>query len=328
MFPERVDFTAPRTIAVAVLLVLLAAVPLLSQALAQPYYVTLATRIVIYALAASSLNLIMGYGGMVSVGHALYFGLGAYAVGILSFHGIFGGWVHLLVAVCAAALVALITGLICLRTRGMAFIMITLAFAQMFFFLGVSLKQYGGDDGLSFGRRSDFAPPLDLQSNVTLYYVAAALLLVFLYCTWRLVHSHFGMVLRGAKANERRMRALGFPVLQYRLAAYVLAACVCSVAGMLLANLATFTTPSYMAWTVSGELIVMVVLGGIGTVVGPMLGATALLLFEELMPGLLGTIQPSFKDHWLVVLGPVILLIVLLARRGIYGMLPGGRGGS
>jgi branched-chain amino acid transport system permease protein len=328
MFPERVDFAAPRTVAVVVLFVLLAAVPLISQALAQPYYVTLATRIVIYALAASSLNLILGYGGMVSFGHALYFGLGAYAVGILSFHGIFGGWVHLLVAVCAAALLAVLTGLICLRTRGMAFIMITLAFAQMFFFLGVSLKQYGGDDGLSFGRRSDFAPLLDLQSNVTLYYVAAALLVVFLYCTWRLVHSHFGMVLRGAKANERRLRALGFPVLQYRLAAYVLAACACSVAGMLLANLATFTTPSYMAWTVSGELIVMVVLGGMGTVVGPMLGATALLLFEELMPGLLGTIQPSFKDHWLVVLGPVILLIVLLARRGIYGMLPGGRGGS
>ena len=328
MFPERVDFAAPRTIAVVILFVLLAAVPLISQALAQPYYVTLASRIVIYALAASSLNLILGYGGMVSFGHALYFGLGAYAVGILAFHGIFGGWVHLLVAVCAAALVALLTGLICLRTRGMAFIMITLAFAQMFFFLGVSLKQYGGDDGLSFGRRSDLAPLLDLQSNVTLYYVAATLLVVFLYCTWRMVHSHFGMVLRGAKANERRMRALGFPVLQYRLAAYVLAACVCSVAGMLLANLATFTTPSYMAWTVSGELIVMVVLGGMGTVVGPMLGATALLLFEELMPGLLGTIQPSFKDHWLVVLGPVIVLIVLLARRGIYGMLPGGRDGS
>jgi len=328
MFPERVDFAAPRTIAVVILFVLLAAVPLISQALAQPYYVTLASRIVIYALAASSLNLILGYGGMVSFGHALYFGLGAYAVGILAVHGIFGGWLHLLVAVCTAALVALLTGLICLRTRGMAFIMITLAFAQMFFFLGVSLKQYGGDDGLSFGRRSDFAPLLDLQSNVMLYYVAAALLVVFLYCMWRMVHSHFGMVLRGAKANERRMRALGFPVLQYRLAAYVLAACVCSVAGMLLANLATFTTPSYMAWTVSGELIVMVVLGGTGTVVGTMLGAIALLLFEELMPGLLGTIHPSFKDHWQVVLGPVILLIVLLAPRGIYGMLPGGRGGS
>ncbi len=302
--------------------------PVLSQVLGQPYYVTLASRIVIYALAASSLNLILGYGGMVTFGHALYFGLGAYAVGILSFHRSsedgFISWSR-----CALlSIVALITGLICLRTRGMAFIMITLAFAQMFFFLGVSLKQYGGDDGLAIARRSDFTPLFDLQSNVTLYYVALALLMLFLYCTWRLVHAHFGMVLRGAKANERRMRALGFPVLQYRLAAYVLSACVCSVAGLLLANLAKFATPAYMAWTVSGELIVMVVLGGMGTVVGPVLGATALLLFEELMPGLLGAIQPSFKDHWLVVLGPVILLIVLLARRGIYGMLPGGRDAS
>jgi branched-chain amino acid transport system permease protein len=328
MLPERIDFRAPRTIVVAILLLLLAAVPVLSQVLGQPYYVTLASRVVIYALAASSLNLVLGYGGMVTFGHALYFGLGAYALGILSFHQVFGGWIHLLVTLCAAVIVALITGLICLRTRGMAFIMITLAFAQMFFFLGVSLKQYGGDDGLAIARRSDFTPLFDLQSSVTLYYVALALLMLFLYCTWRLVHAHFGMVLRGAKANERRMRALGFPVLQYRLAAYVLSACVCSVAGLLLANLAKFTTPAYMAWTVSGELIVMVVLGGMGTVVGPVLGATALLLFEELMPGLLGTIQPSFKDHWLVVLGPVILLIVLLARRGIYGMLPGGRDAS
>jgi branched-chain amino acid transport system permease protein len=325
MFPERVDFTAPKTLATIALVVLVALVPLISHALAQPYYVTLASRIIIYALAASSLNLILGYGGMVSFGHALYFGLGAYAVGILSFHGIFNGWVHLLATLCAAGLVALITGIICLRTRGMAFIMITLAFAQMFFFLGVSLKQYGGDDGLAFARRSDFAPLLDLQSNVMLYYVAAALLALFLYCTWRLVHAHFGMVLRGAKANERRMRALGFPVLKYRLAAYVVSACVCGVAGLLLANLARFATPSYMAWTVSGELIVMVVLGGMGTVIGPVLGATALLLFEELMPGLLGAIQPAYKDHWLVVLGPVILLIVLLARRGIYGMLARGR---
>ena len=147
MFPERVDFAAPQTLATIALLVLVAVVPLISHALAQPYYVTLASRIIIYALAASSLNLILGYGGMVSFGHALYFGLGAYAVGILSFHGIFNGWVHLLATLGAASLVALITGVICLRTRGMAFIMITLAFAQMFFFLGVSLKQYGGDDG-------------------------------------------------------------------------------------------------------------------------------------------------------------------------------------
>ena len=161
--------------------------------------------------------------------------------------------------------VALLTGLVCLRTSGMAFIMITLAFAQMFYFLAVSLKQYGGDDGLGIAARSDFGPLFDLEPTPRLYYVALGLLSAFLYASWRLVHSRFGMVLRGAKSNERRMRALGFPMLRYRLAAYVLAGCVCVVAGLLLANLAKFATPAYMAWTLSGELIVMVVLGGMGT---------------------------------------------------------------
>ncbi|MEO8627397.1 MAG: branched-chain amino acid ABC transporter permease [Betaproteobacteria bacterium] len=199
--------------------------------------------------------------------------------------------------------------------------MITLAFAQMFFFLALSLRQYGGDDGLSIAQRSDFTPLLNLQSSTTLYYTVWFLLVGFLYCTWRLVHSRFGMVLRGARENERRMQSLGFPILRYRLTAYVFSACVCGVAGFLLANLAKFATPAYMAWTVSGELIVMVMLGGMGTVAGPLFGAVALLLFEELMPGWLGAIQPGWKEHWLVVLGIAIVLIVLLARRGIYGLL-------
>jgi branched-chain amino acid transport system permease protein len=321
MFPEHVDWTSPRAFVPAALLVLLLALPVVSAALDQPYYVTLVSRMLIYALAAASLNLILGYGGMVSLGHALYLGLGAYAVAILSFHGVASGWVHLVAAMAAAALVALLTGLVCLRTSGMAFIMITLAFAQMFYFLGVSLKQYGGDDGLGIARRSDFSPFFDLGSNTTLYYVALGLLGAFLYSSWRLVHSRFGMVLRGARSNERRMRALGFPVLRYRLAAYVLAGCVCALAGLMLANLAEFATPAYMAWTLSGELIVMVVLGGTGTVVGPLLGAVTLLSLEEMLPGVLESLHPAWKQHWMLVLGPLIVLIVLLGRQGVYGLL-------
>ena len=321
IFPDRIRLRSARFIVVGIVFALLTVVPFIAQALQQPYYVTLFARIVIYALAASSLNLILGYGGMVSFGHALYFGLGAYAVGILAYHGIDNGWLHLAVAVCACATVALLTGAIALRTRGMAFIMITLAFAQMFFFFALSLKQYGGDDGLTIAQRSDFTPLLNLQSNTTLYYTVWLLLVGFLYFTWRLVNSRFGMVLRGTRANERRMQSLGFPMLRYRLTAYVLSACVCGVAGFLLANLAKFATPAYMAWTVSGELIVMVMLGGMGTVAGPLVGAVALLLFEELMPAWLGAIQPGWKEHWMIVLGIAIVLIVLLARRGIYGLL-------
>jgi branched-chain amino acid transport system permease protein len=321
IFPDRIPLTSPRFIVAGVVFVLLTVVPVAAQAIQQPYYVTLFARIVIYALAASSLNLILGYGGMVSFGHALYFGLGAYAVGILAYHGIDNGWVHLAVAVCACATVALLTGAIALRTRGMAFIMITLAFAQMFFFLVLSLKQYGGDDGLTITQRSDFTPVLNLQYNTALYYIAWLLLVGFLYFTWRLVNSRFGMVLRGTRANERRMQSVGFPILRYRLTAYVVSACVCGVAGFLLANLAKFATPAYMAWTVSGELIVIVMLGGMGTVAGPLFGAVALLLFEELMPAWLGAIRPDWKEHWMLVLGIAIVLIVLLARRGIYGLL-------
>ena len=184
------------------------------------------------------------------------------------------------------ALVAVVIGVVCLRTSGMAFIMITLAFAQMFYFLAISLKTYGGDDGLTIAARSDFGI-FALTGNVALYYVAFALLFVVSFGCHRLVHSRFGMVLRGCRSNERRMAALGFPTLRYKLTAYVISALVCVLAGMLLANLTKFASPSYMAWQTSGDLIVMIVLGGMGTLVGPVVGAVALLIFEE-VPGRAG----------------------------------------
>jgi branched-chain amino acid transport system permease protein len=294
------------------LLVGLALVPVISAAIAEPFYVTLFTRMVIYALAAVGLNLILGYGALVSFGHAMYIGIGAYAVGILASHGIGNGWLQLAAATGVGAVVAAIIGLVCLRTSGMAFIMITLAFGQMFYFLAISLKQYGGDDGLTIDARSDFGL-FSLASNTALYYAAYGALLVCLLAFWRLVHSRFGMVVRGCRSNERRMAALGFPTLRYKLTAYVISALVCVVAGMLLANLTKFAAPSYMAWQTSGDLIVMIVLGGMGTLMGPVAGAVALLILEEILSG--------WTTHWMIVLGPLIVVIVLTAKKGLYGYL-------
>jgi len=204
-----------------------------------------------------------------------------------------------------------VTGLICLRTSGIAFIMITLAFAQMFFYLATSLKYYGGDDGLALSRRSEFYPLFSIQSNTGLYYLTLATLLAALYLSWRFVHSRFGRVLRGSSSNVRRMSALGFPVLRYRLVAYVLSSCVCGIAGFLLCNLARFASPAYMAWTVSGDLILIIIIGGMGTIVGPLVGAIIYVILE--------TVIAAYTQHWMIVLGPIILLVALFARRGVYG---------
>ncbi len=313
MLPETLSARSPRVIAVVVFMLLLAAVPLISAAIGQSYYVTLVTRILVFGLAAASLNLILGYGGLVSFGHALYLGIGAYTVGILSFHGISNGWIHLVVTLALSALVSFLTGLVCMRTSGVAFIMITLAFAQMFYFLGVSLKQYGGDDGLTITQRSDFGPLFSIQGNTGLYYLALGLVAATLYLSWRFVHARFGRLLLGTKSNIRRMRALGFPVLRYQVAAYVISGCICGVAGLLLANFTNFASPAYMYWTVSGDLIVMVILGGIATIMGPLVGAAVYVILE--------TVLSAYTQHWMVILGPVIVLIALLANRGLYGLL-------
>ena len=310
MWPEPISWQSPRPWVVAALLLFFALVPVYSVAMNQPFYLTQFTRVMVYAIAAIGLNLLIGYTGLVSFGHALYLALGAYAVAIPAFHGVSNGWVHLACALGGAALVAGITGLVVLRTSGMGFIMITLAFAQMVFFLGVSLKHYGGDDGMRLAARSALAP-LNLTSATQLYLLTFGVLIAVLYGTWRLVHARFGYTLRGIKANERRMKSLGYPTLAYKLAIYVIAACICAVAGFLLANLTLYASPSYTAWTVSGELIVIVVLGGLGTVIGPLVGALAFLLLEEWLA--------AWTTHWMAPLGIAIVLVVLLAKKGLYG---------
>jgi branched-chain amino acid transport system permease protein len=303
---------SPRTWVGIVLLGVLALVPVYAHLFQQTFYITLFTRILIFAIAALGLNLILGYGAMVSFGHALYIGIGAYAVGILSFHGVTNGWLHLLAALAAGTVVAIVVGWVCLRTEGVAFIMITLAFAQMFYFLSVSLKLYGGDDGLTIAARSDFGW-LNLSNNTVFYYTVFAVLLAIVFAVARVVESRFGFVLRGCKSNERRMKALGFPTLRYRLVAYVLSALICVIAGVMLANLTRFASPSYMQWQASGDLIVMIVLGGMGTLLGPVAGATGLLVLEEVLS--------EWTQHWMAILGPLIVLLVVFSSGGIYGLV-------
>jgi branched-chain amino acid transport system permease protein len=310
--PEPIAWNKPHTWVVVAVLALLGLVPAYAAIASEPFYLTLFARIMIYALVATSLNLLIGYAGLVSFGHALYIMVGSYAVGLLNFHGITNGWLQWLLGLAATAIIATVTGAISLRTTGMAFIMITLAFAQMFFFLGISLKQYGGDDGMRLDARSILAP-FDLNSATQLYYLIFATLVLVLYAGWRLVHSRFGFTLRGIKSNERRIRAMGLNTQRFKLVAFVIGALVASTGGFFLAQLTTYVSPAYGNWAVSGELIVMVVLGGIGTVFGGVVGAMGLLLLEELLQAL--------TLHWQLILGIVIVAIVLLAKNGLYGSL-------
>ena len=277
----------------------------------------LATRILIYALAALSLDLLLGYGGMISFGHAMFFGIGMYATGILFDAGVHSAFIAWPAAAVACAAVALVVGALALRTGGVYFIMITLAFGQMFYYLGVGLEPYGGDDGMPMEGRNTFGGLLDLGDHTQFYYLVLLVLLLALVLARRLVASCFGMVLIGTHTNERRMRALGFPTFRYKLACFVLAAVVAGIAGALLANHNKFFSPSTMHWFISGELLIMVILGGTGTLYGALIGALAFILFEDVLKGL--------TRHWLLIFGPLLLLIVLFGKGGIYGILPSGK---
>ncbi|HEY0526814.1 MAG TPA: branched-chain amino acid ABC transporter permease [Stellaceae bacterium] len=323
-------------IAAALLVLLaLAALPPAAGLLDEPFLIRFFTRIMVMAIAAMSLDLILGFGGMVSLGHAAFVGIGAYAVGILSWHatnaepllswpvaiqGTESAFVAWPAAVLAAALAALAIGLVSLRTSGVFFIMITLAFAQMLYFFFIALQKYGGEDGLQLMERSSLGP-VDLGDRVTFYYVVLAVLACCLGFAARLVRSRFGMVLRGCRQNERRLLAIGIPTTRYKLAAFVIAGAMGGLAGVLLVNSQSFVSPADMAWTRSGEILVMVILGGMGTLVGPILGAAAYLLLELVIG--------SYTTHWQVIFGPALIAVVLFAKRGLYGLLvPGGAGRS
>ena len=289
----------------------------------QAFYMDLATRLVILAIAAVSLNLLLGYGGMVSFGHAAFIGIGAYCVGIPTYHATYGefdaiasynGWFQILMAVAVSSLFALITGMICLRTKGVYFIMITMAFAQMVFYLFVSLETYGGDDGLVIDIRSEL-PFANLDDPLQLYLLCYASLIATILIVRTIVHSRFGMVLQGAKDNNERVVTLGYNTYLYRLTAYVISGALCGYAGALLGNFTTFISPEMMDWTRSGELMFMVILGGAGTTLGPVLGSMIFILVEEVLS--------HFTIYWHLPFGIMLIIIVLFIRGGLMGMLAG-----
>ena len=304
-----------RTIILAIVLLLLAAVPPIAVALNQPFYLDLLRRIMILSIAAVSLNLILGYGGMVSFGHAAYLGIGAYSVGIFMFYGVTNGYLQWFVAIAASALVALVIGAISIRTSGIYFIMITLAFTQMLYYLGLSLEEYGGDDGMRLAEKSQFPGLVDIGDPTVFYYVVLGLLVACLWITHRIVNSRFGMVIRAAKSNDARTRAIGFSPYPYRLTAFVIAGAMCGLAGALYANHLAYITPNLTSWQQSGDLMFMVIMGGMATTAGPLLGAFALLVLEDVLS--------SLTQHWQIILGPILVLVVLFAKRGLAGLLPG-----
>ncbi|SCB19243.1 amino acid/amide ABC transporter membrane protein 2, HAAT family [Bradyrhizobium yuanmingense] len=301
----------------ALMLAGLVLLPLYSHLTGNIFILTLFTRIIILALAAASLNLIMGFAGLMSFGHAAYLGIGGYAVGMLAQEGVGSGFIQFPVAIAASGIYALVIGALSLRTRGVYFIMITLAFAQMAYYVASGLARYGGDDGLTIYTRSDFSGLIDLGNRTQFYYLCLACLFGVMLLIWRIVNSRFGLVVQGLRSNEQRMQAIGFPAKRYQLVCFVISGTMCGLAGALLANNTDFVSPAVMYWTRSGDLMVMVILGGMGTLFGPVMGAVVFLLLEELLS--------QITEYWALILGPLLLLIVLFGRGGIMGAL--GRAG-
>ncbi len=306
------------------LLVVFALLPAVFAVIGWQAGIGLATRIVVYAIAVVSLDLVIGYGAMVSFGHAMFFGVGGYAVAIVAHHTSlgempFGGSNSALVvwpiALLACALLGLVVGWLALKTSGVQFIMITLAFAQMVFFLLVSLQVYGGDDGLMMDRRNTL-PFLDPKSPTAFYWLCLAILAGWLAFSAMLVRSRFGLVLQALRQSERRAVNLGIAPLRFRLATFVISAVGTGLAGILWANYARFVSPDMAVWTKSGEFMAMVVLGGLGTLIGPIVGAAAFIGLEELLA--------MWTEHWMIVMGPLLVIVALYRRRGLVGSFLGG----
>ena len=298
-----------RAATVAVLaLVLVAMMPVIGQ----PYLTRFATSVLIFGLVAMSLDLLVGYGGMVSFGHAAFFGLGAYATAVLSFHGIHSAFVVLPVVIAAASAAAFVIGGISLRTSGVYFIMITLAFAEMLFYVAHALAMYGGDDGLKVVRNS-VIPVINFNNPTTFFFAVLLVFLAAFLLSFRLTRSRFGRVLQGIRDNRQRAESLGYDTYRYQLVGFVIAGALAGLAGMLHANLNEYVSPDLLNWVQSGDLLIMVILGGVGTLIGPVFGAAAYLFLQEILS--------MYTGHSMLVLGPVLLLVVLFSSGGIYALL-------
>jgi branched-chain amino acid transport system permease protein len=304
--------TASR-VATLALLAAAIAVPWLLRALDAAFYLSVASKIIVFAVAATSLNLLLGYGGMVSLGHAAFVGLGAYTSGVLLSEGVQAAGVHLLATVAVAGVAALVIGAISLRTRGVYFIMITLAFAQMLFYLAHSIKGYGGDEGLTVRARMMLPGGLDLRDADRFYFVALAVLVLALFVLTRFAASRFGLAVRALRDDETRAEPLGLPTFASKLAIFVAAGVLGGLAGALSVNLQGYVSPNELHWTQSGTLLVMVILGGAGTLWAGVSGAAALLLLQELLSA-----RTEHSEFWI---GWVLLAVVLFARNGLAGLL-------
>ena len=313
--------TAARALLVVLLL---AAFPLAMSAADQLFYVSFAARVMIYAIAATSLNLVLGYGGMISFGHAAFVGTGAYVSSILLAEGVTSAWIGWPAATVAAAAAAWIIGAASLRTRGAYFIMITLAFAQMVYYLVNSMKAYGGDEGLSLPARAGLGFGLDAGNEVVFYYVVLALLLATVYALQRVIRSRFGRAVLAIRENEARAEGLGIPVFRVKLACFVIAGAVGGLAGALLASHGKYVNPGILHWIQSGTLMIMVIIGGVGRPWGGAIGAAVLLLLEHLIAeypvGWIQALAPNYQQHAGLGVGLVLLAIVLFAPQGIAGL--------
>ncbi len=295
----------------ALFLVLLPAVAIVAN---QPFWITVATRVVIYALAVAALDFIVGYGGMLSLGHAAFFAIGAYTVAFAAKNGLHAAGLNWLLAVVIAGLFAAGIGAVSVRTSGIFFIMITLAFAQMIYYLVNGIKSLGGDDGLPMTAR-DVLPGIDLANPTIFYFVALFFLAAFVLFSQRAIRARFGTVVRAAMQNERRVTALGFNVHRYRWVAFAISGAMTGLAGALFGDFQRIASPDSANWLQSGDLLVMLILGGAGTLLGPIFGAAAFLVLQTVLIGL--------TEHWMIVLGPILIFVVWAGKRGLAGLIAG-----
>ncbi|HUT51051.1 MAG TPA: branched-chain amino acid ABC transporter permease [Alphaproteobacteria bacterium] len=314
--PKAFLFGAPRFdlrhVVVAAGLVILLIVPVVGDA----YAVRVASRIVILAMIAISLDILLGYGGLISFGHAMFLGSGGYVVGVLAFLGIQNGLVAYPAAVALSILLAALVGYLVLRTVGVYFIMITLAFAQMLYYVanGVRIgENYGGDEGLPLAGRSPLFGLVDFNDPAVLHYFCVIILAAVLFGSYRLVNSRFGRVLQAAKDNERRVRSLGYNTFRYRLVAFMISGGIAGLAGALHMNLQKFVSPDEFHWVISGDLLIMVIVGGAKSLIGPIIGTAVFVFLEEFIS--------SITEHWMIVFGPLLILVVMFGRGGIYGFI-------
>lgn len=304
---------SPSRIVLALLLVAAITFPMLATAIDQPFYISFATRVLIFAMLATSLNLVLGFGGMISFGHAAFFGIGAYTVGVLMLYRVDPAFISWPAAVLISGLAALFVGAISLRTRGVYFIMITLAFAQMLYYVMISIRAFGGDDGLTLMSRSALPFRLDLADDATFFYCVLALLVIVMAGMQLLVNSRFGRTIQAIRENETRMEAIGYPVYRFKLTCFVIAGAIAGLAGALLANQNGIVSPSLMYWTQSGTVMIMVIVGGVGYLYGGVIGAFVFLILEETLS--------NYTSHWQLPMGIMLLLLVLFARNGIASMV-------